>query len=188
MDEPRPCERQCTRCKIFKHHSRFRQYRDPKMRVEKQVRFSTLCRDCEQKERNERKNVDRPLSILRQRAARLAVKAGVSLESFWVQMNYPAFVEPLRTQFGPRGLCVSCGHKYLNETDVQIDHIEPPQHDQDWARLHARNLRIVCGSCNRTKGKKPFAVWLKEQEGARLSNLAEPTSALPTSPQQFTMF
>jgi len=32
-------------------------------------RFYTVCKDCEQKERNERKNVDRPLAIVRQRAA-----------------------------------------------------------------------------------------------------------------------
>jgi hypothetical protein len=60
---------------------------------------------------------------------------------------------------------------FLNERDVQLEHIEPPRHPQDWARLHARNIRVLCGSCKRTKGRDPFAEWLDDQEGARLSNL-----------------
>jgi hypothetical protein len=49
---------------------------------------------------------------------------------------------------------------------------------------------LGCGSCNRTKGKKPFAIWLDEQEGARLSNLQQPSSVMPsaTAKAQLTLF
>ena len=92
------------------------------------------------------------------------------------------------------GLCKGCGHEFLNERDMQIEHIEPPrpQIAPDWARLHARNLRLCCGSCNRTKGQKPFAQWLDEQEGARLSNLQQPSVAalvkLAPKPKQASLF
>ena len=68
------------------------------------------------------------------------------------------------------GLCQGCGHPFVNERDIQLDHIEPPRSEKDWARLHTRNLRLACASCNGTKGKKVFSEWLDEQEGARLSN------------------
>jgi len=86
-------------------------------------------------------------------------------------MNYRALVPALRAMMTDEGICTSCGHPFLNERDIQIEHIEPPRFVEDWARLHARNLRLACGSCNRTKGQKPYAVWLDEQEGARLSSL-----------------
>lgn len=69
---------------------------------------------------------------------------------------------------------------------MQIEHIEPPRNQHDWARLHARNLRMLCGSCNRTKGHKPYAVWLDEQEGARQSNLVGQAPRSATS--QFDLF
>jgi 5-methylcytosine-specific restriction endonuclease McrA len=71
------------------------------------------------------------------------------------------------------GLCKNCGHPFIGERDIQIEHIEPPRSNTDWARLHARNLRLFCGSCNGTKGHKPFPDWLDEQEDARTSNLKE---------------
>jgi hypothetical protein len=100
-----------------------------------------------------------------------ARKAGVSFEFFWTQMNYRSFVPYLRAMMTPEGLCHGCGHPFVNERDIQVEHLEAPRFEKDWARLHARNLRLSCGSCNLTKGKKPFAEWLDEQEGARLSNL-----------------
>ena len=54
---------------------------------------------------------------------------------------------------------------------LQIEHILPPRYEKDWARLHARNTRLFCGSCNRSKSDKPYGEWLDTQEGARLSNL-----------------
>lgn len=104
------------------------------------------------------------------------------------QMNYRALVPLLRAMMTPEGLCLACGHAFVNERDIQIEHIEPPRDDKDWARLHARNLRLCCGSCNRTKGKKSFLEWLDEQEGARLSNLEHPTESARGLPhaQQLT--
>jgi 5-methylcytosine-specific restriction endonuclease McrA len=151
--------------------------------------FSSKCRDCEQKERNEKKNSDRPLAIIRSRAAQAANKAGCSGEFVWIQMNYIALVPVLRAMMTEEGLCLGCGHPFQNERDIQIEHLEPPRHRQDWARLHARNVRLACGSCNRTKGAKPFAIWLDEQEGARLANLAEPIARIaPEPPSQASLF
>jgi len=133
-------------------------------------RFHPICRDCEQKERNERKNANRPLAIIEQRAASAAHKAATSKEFFMVQMNYRSLV-PVLSALMDDGLCQGCGHSFLHERDIQIEHLEPPRHAQDWARLHARNIRLFCASCNRTKSDKPFQQWLDEQEGARLSNL-----------------
>lgn len=170
----RPCERVCHRCKESKHHSRFHSKTAGNSTI---ARFSPICRDCEQKARNEKKNEDRPLAVMRERARTAARKAGVSADFVWTQLNYTALVPIYRASIGPEGLCLGCGHKPLHERDVQIEHCEPPRHRQDWARLHTRNIRLVCGSCNRTKGDKSFAVWLDEQEGARVSNLAHPTAA-----------
>lgn len=129
-----------------------------------------ICRDCEQKARNEEKNADRPKAIIEQRARSAAGKASTKFEFFWTEMNYRSLVPSLRAMMTPEGLCQGCGHLFLNERDIQIEHLEPPRFANDWARLHTRNLRLFCASCNGTKAKKPFAEWLDEQEGARLSN------------------
>ena len=170
-EQPRPCESQCKKCGEWKHHSRFRLKSAGHSTVS---RFNPYCKDCEQKERNETKNADRPKAIIEQRARSAARKAGTSLDFIWTGMNYRALVPVLRMMMTPEALCQGCGHEFLNERDIQIEHLEPPRHEKDWARLHARNLRLSCASCNRTKSKKPFAQWLDEQEGARLSNLTVP--------------
>ena len=183
----RPCERQCRTCKLWKHHSRFRQRQRPTPHGTV-WEFDPDCRDCQQKIRNEQKNTDRPLAIIRQRAATIARRSGESTEFALTQLNYAALVPVLRALMTPEGLCQSCGHQFLNERDIQIEHLEPPRHQRDFARLHARNIRLGCGSCNRTKGSKPYAVWLDEQEGARLSNLAGRQSPAGPSPDQGELF
>ena len=171
-DSPRPCERKCQgECGRWLHHSRFRSFRHS---TTSKIYFHTVCRACEQKEQNERKNADRPAAIIRGRAAVAAHKAGVSTEFFWIQMNYLALVPEMRAHMSDEGRCKNCGHAFLNERDIQIEHIQPPRHNHDWARLHARNLRLFCGSCNRTKSGKDFSIWLDEQEDTRLSNSNEP--------------
>jgi hypothetical protein len=169
-NDPRPCERQCAECKEWKHHSRFHNWKRSNSTV---ATFKPICRDCEQKARNAKKNADRPRAIIEQRAAAAATKAGVSREFMWVQMNYRGLVPYMRAAMSPEGLCLCCGHSFVNERDIQIEHIEPPRGQEDWDRLHARNLRLTCSSCNRTKGQKPFAQWLDEQEGARRSHLTD---------------
>jgi hypothetical protein len=176
VSDPRPCERKCQGpCGEWKHHSRFRSWTVGRKRSVSH-RFCAICRDCEQKARNEKKNADRPRAIIEQRAAAAASKTGTSREFFWMHMNYRSLVPELRGLMTSEGLCKGCGHDFLNERDIQIEHIEPPRFAKDWARLHARNLRLCCGSCNRTKGQKPFSQWLDEQEGARLSNLEQPSA------------
>jgi hypothetical protein len=171
-ERSRPCGR-------WKHYSRFRSWKVRSGKFHKgeregTVSFAPICRDCEQKERNEKKNADRPRAIIEQRARAAASKAGKRFEFFWVEMNYQGLVPILRILMTPEGLCLNCGHKFVNERDIQIEHCEPPRFPQDWARLHARNLRLFCGSCNAAKGKKPFAKWLDDEEERRLSNLAQP--------------
>jgi hypothetical protein len=93
-----------------------------------------------------------------------------------VNMNYEALVPILRALMSPEGRCPCCGHGFVNERDIQIEHRFPPRGPRDWARLHARNLSFACGSCNRTKAAKEPDLWLDEQEGARLSNELERTT------------
>jgi len=95
-------------------------------------------------------------------------------------MNYRSLVPLYRAACVSGAACLNCGHVFKNERDVELEHIEPARHDRDWARLHARNLRISCGSCNRTKAQKPFVRWLDEQEEARLSNLLEAKTGTTT--------
>lgn len=87
-------------------------------------------------------------------------------------MNYRALVPVLRALMTDEGLCQCCGHEFLNERDIQIEHLEPPRTSNDWARLHARNLRLACASCNGGKGRTPYSEWLDEQEDTRVSNTA----------------
>lgn len=182
----RPCERQCPPppegCGEYKHHSRFRQWKDRRngtVSTEHLIRFGRVCRDCEQRQRNEKKNADRPKAIIEGRTRIAAAKAGVSFEFFWVQMNYQALVPLMRAMMTPDALCPCCGHRFLNERDIQIEHCDPPRSVQDWTRLHHRNLRFICGSCNNTKGKKPFLQWLEEQELARISHQKQSTNPPP---------
>ena len=139
--EPRPCERKCKICSEWKHYSRFRFKRVGNGSV---AYFSTTCRDCEQKARNEKKNADRSKAIIEQRAAAAATKAGVSKQFFMMDMNYRALVPILRAFMADDALCLGCGHSFVNERDIQIEHWYPPRHSQDWALLHTRNLRFTC--------------------------------------------
>lgn len=176
FSEPRPCERKCVECGKYKHYSRYRVGKKGcNSTVSPITTFSAKCRDCEQKARNEKKNADRPRAIIEQRAAAAATKAGVSKNFFMVHMNYRALIPIMRALMSDEGLCLDCGHKFVNERDIQIEHWYPPRSFQDWALLHTRNLGFACASCNKTKGAKPPLQWLDEQEGARLSNLQQPS-------------
>lgn len=172
-EKPRPCERWCPGVGDsgghWRHYSRFRTWKDNRHRSVS-VQFRSLCRDCELIERNQKKNLDRPLAIIKGRAQTAAHKAGKTTEFFMVNMNYESLVPELRAMMTDEGKCKGCGHEFVNERDIQIDHILPPRHPLDWARLHARNLRTFCQSCNGTKSDKPFDVWLDEQEDARIAN------------------
>jgi 5-methylcytosine-specific restriction endonuclease McrA len=167
--EVRPCERFCEKCRQWLHHSRFRQWRD----TDRCHRFRPDCKACEQIERNKRKNLDRPLAIIQRRAAERATRLGVSKQFVWVNLNWRALVPLMRAMLSPEGRCLNCGHPFVNERDIQIDHIEPPRSLVDFARERAINLRLICQSCNGTKGAHLNAEWLDRQEDARQSNLRE---------------
>jgi hypothetical protein len=134
------------------------------------IEFNTLCKACEQIERNEKENDDRALWLIDRRAASHARRAGVTKAFFWMNMSWRALAPVMRALMTPEGLCLDCGHPFLNERDIQIEHREPLRGPQDWARQHARNIGLGCGSCNNGKRGKPFARWLDEQEDARLAN------------------
>jgi hypothetical protein len=168
LTEPRPCERRCRSCGYWKHYSRFQR----KAGQGSVSRFSSDCNDCRTKKRNERKNEDRALWIIRERAKDHAVKYGVTFDFMWINMNWRSLVAPFRAACSDEGLCNSCGHRFDNERDIQIEHRSPPRHRRDTARLHARNVGFYCGSCNRGKSDVSYDEWLDKQEEARLSNEA----------------
>jgi 5-methylcytosine-specific restriction endonuclease McrA len=181
--EVRPCERQCRTCDLWKHFSRFRSRRVHKHGGVR-VYFDLDCLDCQQKIRNEKKNADRPLEIIKRRASHYARTCGVSFDFFWINLNYRALVPIFRAMLTPEGLCTSCGHPFDNERDVQIEHREPWRHRQDWARWHARNCGIACTNCNNRKKGRSYAQWLEDEEQARLSNEVDrQTLPLPLEPQ-----
>lgn len=182
---PRPCERKCARCKEWKHHSRFRTWKQRQSRYGTvSTKFAADCKACEQIIRNEKKNSDRPKAIIEARARAAATKAGVSFDFFWTQMGYRGLVPIMRAMMTDEdAICLGCGHRFANEPDIQLEHREPPRHRQDWGRLHAHNIGIACGSCNGGKGNKPYDQWLDDQEDRRLSNLAQPSQPSPKQGQ-----
>jgi hypothetical protein len=179
MSIPRPCERQCRTCGYWKHHSRFRSWRDSDLSLS---RFAPDCRDCETKKRNEHKNKDRALYILKERTKDYATKYNVSVDFMWTNMNWRALLPMFRAMCTEDGLCTSCGHRFDNERDIQIEHVCPPRSNDDFARLHARNITFRCGSCNRSKSNCPYDEWLDQQEEARLSNESSPSPSLVRDP------
>lgn len=191
LTTPRPCERYCPKCERWKHHSRFRsRKRRSPTSIDVGIEFNSLCKDCEQIERNERKNADRPLALMTSRTRSHARRLGVDFDFLWTNMGWSSLVIDLRAALNGEARCHSCGHAFENERDVQIEHREPPRFPQDWARHHARNLALFCQSCNNTKGAKAYAIWLDEQEEARLANEHHATSRdidLRTAPVQLTI-
>jgi hypothetical protein len=176
-NSPRPCERKCTQCGEFKHHQRFRSYKKThRGDTYTCLQFKPICRDCEQINRNKRKNLDRPKALFDDRVARWARDLSCPKEFLLVNMNWNALLPELRTHMQRDandtiiGTCRCCGHTFLNEHDIQLEHREPARSNTDWARHHARNMGFFCASCNRTKWKKNYTQWLDEQEEARISN------------------
>jgi len=165
----RPCERYCPECKKWKHYSRFYQRRRRRHNGSV-VEPDLVCKDCRQIERTEGKNADRPLALMRSRTQSWARRLGVTTDFLWTNMNWRALVPLLRAMMSPEGLCLSCGHPFLNERDIHLEHRYPPRHSHDWARHHARNIWLDCDSCNKRKGPTPYGEWLDNEEEARLVN------------------
>lgn len=174
MLEPRPCERLCKGpCGQWKHYSRFRSWRETSRHRSVSIQFKSLCRDCELIERNKQKNADRALWLMKKRASAHATALGVSTEFIWIEMNWQALVPFCRAMMTEEALCLDCGHKFLNERDIQIEHRDPPRFIGDWARENTRNIGLACASCNGTKSNTSYSEWLDRQEEARLANKAD---------------
>lgn len=157
----------CPNCGLWLHHTRFRvKQRD----LGSKVRFHAICKVCEQTRDVEIRSDDPATAIILSRAADRARISGVPRGFVMEKLNYWSLVAPLRAILAdPSAVCQNCGHTFDGRRDTQLEHIEPPRGPDDCARLHARNIRLLCGSCNNTKGKMPFAVWLDEEESKRLS-------------------
>jgi hypothetical protein len=112
-------------------------------------------------------NADEGVAFIRRLAAAAARKAGETTEFFMSEMNYRALVPIMRELKNGGLLCQSCRRPLASERDIQIDHILPPRHAKDWARLHAGNLVWFCRACNSSRSGKPFTQWLDEQWGRR---------------------
>jgi hypothetical protein len=106
--------------------------------------------------------MDQALAIVEGRAQIAASEAGTTTEFFMTQMNYQALVLDVRVTL--ESGCKSCG-QFVNEPDIWFDYILPLRHATDWARLHARNVYVMCASCHKAKGTKAHVAWLDEQWG-----------------------
>jgi hypothetical protein len=158
-------------CGHWKHHSRFRS----KSGVgPNSTKFATLCKDCELEEKHKRKNEDRALWIVTERTRYYARKYGLSFDFMFKEMNFQSLVPGMRAMMTPEASCTNCGHAFDSEPDIQFDHNSPPRHDNDYARIHARNITLRCASCNGGKSDTPYDDWLDQEEMRRLSNKANP--------------
>jgi hypothetical protein len=70
-----PARRACSTSAMTAYLLRFRMWAR-RHSTKSTVTFNAVCRDCEQKQRNIKKNADRPRAIIEQRARSAATKAG----------------------------------------------------------------------------------------------------------------
>jgi len=131
--------------------------------------YDPECKLCQQTNRVKIKHDDPAKALLIRRADHIARDNGFTRQFVLEDLNYWSKLPELRGMLTHEGLCPNCGHEYDGERDVQLDHREPPRYRGDLARLHARNVAILCGSCNNTKRSMDYADWLDDQEQARLS-------------------
>jgi hypothetical protein len=91
-------------------------------------------------------------------ATAAARAAGVSVGFFLEDMNYKALVALFRGTL--RSGCPGCGVAFRTEAEVYLTHLVPPRHAQDWARLHARNVSLLCGACAQAVTTQTYGAWL----------------------------
>lgn len=65
--------------------------------------FDPICKDCQQKERNERKNDDRAQAVIEARAGDWAHKTGTTKAFFLVNMNWRALIPVFRAMISDEG-------------------------------------------------------------------------------------
>ncbi len=141
--------------------------------------FDSECKLCQQNKRVEQKYEDLARWIIEQRAESHAGRFSQTKEFMMAPwgMNYESLVAPLRgileaLNGDPKPSLCACGHKFRSESDIQIEHRSPPHDDDDYARLHARNLGWGCTSCNSGKKDMEYDDWLDSEEQKRQSAVA----------------
>jgi hypothetical protein len=87
-----------------------------------------------------------------------AQAAEMSVDFVWERQNYKALVGALRGTLDSG--CPGCGVAYRTATDVSLVHRAPPRHPHDWERLHAINVRLLCGACAQAIATHGYAAWL----------------------------
>ena len=77
----------------------------------------------------------------------------------WIAINYPELKRTLLRESGP--ICPGCGIDFSpNLHNFQIDHIVPVSRGGSG---DIENLQLLCYGCNRSKGAKSMAQWMKER-------------------------
>lgn len=128
--------------------------------------FDTSCRYHQETKRHQQKAENLALYVLNLRADTLAGKTETTRHFIKDDPRGPCWSRllPLLEAFLKQHAgCVSCGRQFDAVRDTQLDHIHAPRSNDDWARHHARNIRILCGSCNNGKRQKDDVAWIDEQ-------------------------
>lgn len=173
LSPPGPQRRDMRYCMTHKgwvHYSRFCRRWRPDRGI---WHWDEECKACQQIKRNEKKNQDRARALVERRAISRARILEVPKQKLLQDMHYLDLVADVRAKMTDEGKCVDCGEGFIDgDADIQFEHREPPRDDRwpDWAREHARNITLACGSCNRTKGNKPYSDYLDEAEETRMIN------------------
>ena len=132
--------------------------------------IDTSCRFHQETKRHEAKHADLPMYVLVCRADSLARRTGTTRNFILHDPRGPRWILllPMLRAFIDEK-CVNCGRPFEKDDtgDVQFDHIHPPRKlpngEIDWARHCARNIRILDGSCNKSKQRKADDAWIDEQ-------------------------
>jgi hypothetical protein len=128
--------------------------------------FDASCKYHQETKRHQEKAENLALYVLRLRADTLARMTGTTRHWILYDKRGPCWFRllPLLEAFLKQHAgCVNCGRSFDGARDTQLDHIHAPRSADDWARHHARNIRILCGTSNNGKRQKDDAFWVDEQ-------------------------
>jgi hypothetical protein len=131
--------------------------------------YNPSCRFHEETERHQAKAENLALHILHSRADSLARATGTTRNFILNDPRGPLWIDllpQLNAFLEKHARCVNCHRTFDGTPDIQFDHIHPPRRRDDgvdWHRHCARNIRILCGSCNNGKRQKDDALWIDEQ-------------------------
>jgi len=141
--------------------------------------IDSSCKFHQETQRHTEKHADLAWHILKCRADSLARRTRTTREFILRDTRGPTWIRllPLIRAFlvehgeecsDDTVVCLSCGRPFGGVTsNVQLDHIHAPRDlpdgQVDWARHCARNIRILCGSCNNGKRRQQDDAWVDEQ-------------------------